>query len=449
MPPIDTIDPVAGTDANTFSDGQLDLPQRQNTVTVRRITVGRRRLVAKVATGRSRAALRAEADLMHRIGGGLVAEVVAVREHDERTDLIVLDVGAQSLADLRHLGGEERLLILRNCANSLESLHRRGWSHGALCAEHVVIDEALRVRFCSIGSARPALAEDPERSADVQQLLAMARWVLDAPRPPDTSLLGWWATRRAVRRCLFDGAPPTSAIEVGERLAQLERQQRIPMVSARPTTGRLDRPDRAAGTAAARRSTLRRLRAPLALLPARGSVAAVTATGLFVVALGVSSARTAPERRAEATSTGAVQPLQRSAACDEPTEGSRGDLDLTGDGCADRVVIEDNLVEVDGVRYRIGRSGDQPVVGDLDCDGDAGVLVLRPGSGELFHFDGLATTARPRRGRLLTAIPGASAVESPSEVDCGPLRVALDTGRTVSVPLVSSELGDRETTDDE
>ena len=65
------------------------------------------------------------------------------------------------------------------------------------------------------------------------------------------------------------------------------------------------------------------------------------------------------------------------------------------------------VVVFDGQRYQVGRPGDVAVVGDWavtdgGCDGTSTVVLLRPGTGELFAFSGWAETGELVASRLGT-----------------------------------------------
>jgi hypothetical protein len=90
--------------------------------------------------------------------------------------------------------------------------------------------------------------------------------------------------------------------------------------------------------------------------------------------------------------------------------------DPDGDGCPSTVLIGDAVVEVDGVRYGVGRPGDLLAVADWDCDGLATVALVHRGSGEVFLFDGWATGGAEASATSLGTVPGAEAVEA---VDAG------------------------------
>ncbi len=65
---------------------------------------------------------------------------------------------------------------------------------------------------------------------------------------------------------------------------------------------------------------------------------------------------------------------------------SPGYLDVTGDGCAERVTVGAGFVTIDDTPYPVGAPGDQLLVGDWDCDG-VSTLALVESSGRVYVFD--------------------------------------------------------------
>ena len=76
--------------------------------------------------------------------------------------------------------------------------------------------------------------------------------------------------------------------------------------------------------------------------------------------------------------------------CDDPVEWRAADAEVAYPG-ADGTVL----------RFRVGRPGDDLVLGDWDCDGTATAAVVRPETGETFVFDAWAAD-----GETLVAAPG-------------------------------------------
>ena len=64
-----------------------------------RMQIEGRAVVLKRSTGRLRSRARAEADVLGRLGAAPVVELVAQRETDESTDLVLADAGHTDLAE--------------------------------------------------------------------------------------------------------------------------------------------------------------------------------------------------------------------------------------------------------------------------------------------------------------------------------------------------------------
>lgn len=96
------------------------------------------------------------------------------------------------------------------------------------------------------------------------------------------------------------------------------------------------------------------------------------------------------------------------------------------------------IVEFDGQRYQVGRPGDIAVVGDWaaaggHCAGPSTVVLLRPGTGDLFVFSGWADAGEvlaTRRGTY----QGAVGLEVESG-DCDGLLIVDDEGRSTPVVI--------------
>ena len=90
-----------------------------------------------------------------------------------------------------------------------------------------------------------------------------------------------------------------------------------------------------------------------------------------------------------------------------PVQAARA-ADVDGDGCDEAVDwlaadAELAYTGADGelLRFRVGRPGDELVLGDWDCDGTATAAVIRAGTGETYLFDAWAAA-----GETLVAEPG-------------------------------------------
>lgn len=69
-----------------------------------------------------------------------VPRVVSYREEGPTAELVVEEVAdAAALDQALARPGADRIAILRNVADVIGRLHRAGWSHGALYADHILV----------------------------------------------------------------------------------------------------------------------------------------------------------------------------------------------------------------------------------------------------------------------------------------------------------------------
>ena len=87
-----------------------------------------------------------------------------------------------------------------------------------------------------------------------------------------------------------------------------------------------------------------------------------------------------------------------------------------------------------GTHFRIGRAGDEVLVGDWDCDGRATPAALRPSTGEIFVFPRWATPGQPLTVHAVTTVPGATVVSTDRDgLGCSRLAVRSGSGHDVVV----------------
>ena len=118
---------------------------------------------------------------------------------------------------------------------------------------------------------------------------------------------------------------------------------------------------------------------------------AVTAGALVAATVIVIAAFRLPGPERPHTVAVAARPAMappRSSSC--PPAAGPLLTDIDGEGCQSAVTWQENVAEVDGRRYELGRAGDALLVGDWDCDGVATPGLYRPSTGEVFLFDGWA-----------------------------------------------------------
>ncbi len=349
--------------------------------------------VVKSASGRDRSRLRHEADLLGRLEGASVVELVELRELDEQTELVTVDAGSRSLADLDLGTAELSLRALQRAVESIADLHRRGWTHGAVCGEHAVVNARGSVRLCSLGTARPIGTGSTEVDDDLRGLLAIVEGV--AAATPDV-------------RGVTDRLHARSRARALRHLATTAR--------ARLAGGELD-----AGQLATSLRELRRRSAGDGLRPSRRAVAIVLAAMAIATLIWWTwFDRSVPDTAQVSTTSAPSSPASTMTAVDRSScIGARVDVD--GDGCDDDVHVDGEVVEVAGSRYALGIAGDVAAVGDWNCDGLATARLLRITTGEVFEFPNWATSDADESGELIGVVDGALGAvrgDDPDEIGC-------------------------------
>lgn len=383
---------------------------------VHRVRVRGRALVSKSARGAARATLRREAEVLRCLRGAGAVELVALREQDDRTDLVTVDAGEHELGPVHPVAPDHVLRVLADSARSLDELHRAGWYHGAICSEHLVVDARGTTRWCSLGSAGPIDAD--RRDDDVANLLALMRSRCISPAA------GW---ARPERR----------------RWRRLHRRLR---------TGPL-RPDRTAndvvlvdladeiaaiGDGAATRDPSVR---PVRLRPAAiGLLATVGTVAVAAMLLGADPGSTAGGGAPSAIASAGDRPWVSSTTSAPPASAP---TTAPMPSATDEVVAADGLVRTAAGTFRVGRPGDRAATGDWDCDGRPTLLLLRLDTGEVFHFDRWASAGRPATATRIRVVAGASQfVATPTTEGCHHPTVLTDDGRQVD-PFTGRHDGDR------
>jgi tRNA A-37 threonylcarbamoyl transferase component Bud32 len=368
-------------------------------------TVDGRSVVIKRARGEERPVLRREAAVLRALAGPDVVRVVDLREHDDATELVMGAVSGRTLGALVNdpavTPGEIVATLVATC-DTVSRLHARGWCHGALGMDHVLVTMRGRVRLCSLSAGIPG-DHDDATAVDRASLLRMVdRWTADG----GTGLSPWRRARhhamaRRVRRRtarLVDDPDPAVLARILRRAAAPQRLRTAAVVAA------------VAAVALLGFSCTARLRDDSGP-PVAAAVSPTTATTRV----------TPTTARTEARSPGPTAPSDRCPTIDATAP------DTDGDRCGDIVDVAGNDVSVNGTRYRIGEVGDSVVVADTDCDGRATAVDLRVRTGELFEFTTWARPGAPAIARTVGAYPGARRIE-PSGGACGPVRVVLADG---------------------
>lgn len=426
------------------------------------------RVVHKTATGARRKDLRREASVISQMDSPRVVRFLELVETDTATDLVTGDAGSRTLADPTKIGPLELVRALRDCVAGVRELHASGWEHGGLEPAHVIVGARGRIKFCSLGRAsRLAPVPDGETGqrrgeGHTGDVTALVRLVAEVGSSEITH--GSWRDRRERRRLNRKiAAASASAKDVlrttGSPLEVLTHLDGLLAELGEPGgTRRLDRFVGAATTPPPRSGRLRKV----------GLITGATLIGVLALA-------SATTNRAYGTTESSVNPSAPATPVDTPrsdmppvdprpygpgrqpgsipptTKGSipsehraHDRTDDTTDTPPEATFdVEDNVVTVDGTRYRVGRPGDVVTVGEWKCDRTTAVALLRPTTGEVFVFDRWARPDTPASGRLIGVHRGALGFE-PGTTRCNSLVVVMADGSTVDVPL-----GDVATTGEE
>lgn len=388
------------------------------TISVHRVRVGDDQLVAKTATGGARALLRAEAEVLGHLSELPVIDLVALRDGDDRTDLVTRDAGNATLARPTGLPPSAVLDALAAAADAVDRMHRAGWTHGALCAEHVVIGEDGRVTLCSLASARPADSDGVDRSDDLVQLMSI---IDHAPCHADPSWSApqrrWWErrTRQVAHRVHRERAAADAGTTAVAPLPAARIAQLLEAASHDTAT---------AGGARVGGAAVGLLVGALAL------AAGALAWGALAWDAAASGARVDGPGPHAVPSTRPTHAEHPAAAPQCGAAAAWPSIDVDGDGCEDAVQIDGNLLRSGSDVVRAGRAGDQVAIAALDCADEAVLLVLRPSTGEVVGFDRWPAAGRPAHGRSLGSVEPASALAT-EDRGCHTAVVTLPDGRVL------------------
>jgi hypothetical protein len=380
-------------------------------------TDGAQAVVVKRAPLEAVSDLRREGERLRAARHPGVVPLVHSRATDDGWELVTSHAG-RPLATVGSLAVAQVAGLVAGLAATLADLHALGIVHGRIDATHVLVGEHGRPILCGFGAGDdPADPEDDVAAiggllvdllgTDEQgEPIPERRWRIHRPGT------GW--DRRALLLLADQAAaePATrrpTARRLAGAIADVVPAAPVGRPSALEAGGDLDQAD-----------PIERLRAtavvdePRSARPTRALVVAVLSAallvGAFVRLLGDEPAPSRTDLAAPPSSTGATPTPTR-------TVGSVGGPDL----------------HRDGRRYRVGQAGDELLVDDWDCDGDATPALLRPATGEVFVF--------PRwvaEGSLavepVALVDGAQALLSEHDAGaCPSLAVRTSTGHVVAV----------------
>ncbi|HET9608365.1 MAG TPA: hypothetical protein VFP06_02085, partial [Acidimicrobiales bacterium] len=156
-----------------------------------------------------------------------------------------------------------------------------------------------------------------------------------------------------------------------------------------------------------------------------------------VVAVGVAMAGAmliGPGGGADGPRTG--PPARPAAAAGDCGAVAAPAADVDGDGCPEALSVDDRTVDAGIARWSLGDPGDQVVLGDWDCDGEASAALLRPDPGEVFAFAAWAEAGDDLTVEATDRVDGAVGIRSqPDGPGCDELVVDLDSGGATRVEV--------------
>ena len=136
--------------------------------------------VIKPPLGSDDARRRREGEVLRRLSGPGVVELVHVTENEDGVALHLAEIaGGRTLDALPDLDIAAITDIGVQLATTVASLHEQGVVHRALSPEHVIVDPQYRVVLCGFGEWRESSDDDPP-SIDVEALGGLLSRMLDA-----------------------------------------------------------------------------------------------------------------------------------------------------------------------------------------------------------------------------------------------------------------------------
>ena len=93
-------------------------------------------------------------------------------------------------------------------------------------------------------------------------------------------------------------------------------------------------------------------------------------------------------------------------------------------GATDAAQRDSPRVEIGGISYQVGQPGDLAYF--VPCENEQRVVVLRPGTGDIFVFDHLAAPGAPRTAQSVGRIAGALEIFPSADGTCSEFNVATE-----------------------
>jgi hypothetical protein len=263
--------------------------------------------------------------------------------------------------------------VARAAATTLADLHDIGVVHGAVSAEHILVDPGGQAVLCGFGQATSGGGSSAQEAADV---VALARAL---PAPAVVAAAGQ------------AGRHPHPA-------------RRLATLLALPPPGR----------------------SPVVFVSSLVATAVMAAVVLATLLARFGAPAPAPMATPAPTSTRAPTPTRAPGG---PVVPACPAVDL---GCQP-LPRPDGILTTPAGRYRIGQPSDVVVLGRWHCAAALPAL-LRPATGEVWVWDSWAVPTGPRPARLVGQVPGAQSIAvQPESPGCDRLQVVRADGQRVAI----------------
>lgn len=382
--------------------------------------------------------LRVDAERLAMIGHpnlGLIEDISATAADEV---LVATTLAEATLADSpRFATFDDLLAVVDDVAAALDALHKVGLHHGHISATNIMFrgdrtllgDTGLRtfrshtprttgqdhrrqdvIDLIGLAGTLTAATEGATGSRRVQSVLAVCKTMTAAADEYTSPRHHLAAFRR--RLAEISDMPETAAPAPPMPMPRLPMADEPPLPSGTPRTSSVKFWSRHVDV----RTPL--VAAAAILLVTAGAALGVRWSSPTGEKTATASADTAQQADAgDATGWLAGVPLEScpSAGAGDAgvPQGSRaveGNVDIDGDGCPEQVAWSAIRAELtvrpsgaDGEvnRFRLGEPGDEFLLGDWDCSGQATPGLYRPSTGETYLFDRWASGTEPA-----TATPG-------------------------------------------
>lgn len=129
-----------------------------------------------VKTGRNPSgivAVEREALILGQLRHPNVIELLRVERTPNTVRLVTEFAGRSTLADFRPTDVSDVSRIAAALLTVVSDLHRMGWVHGRLVAEHCVLGGSGRITLCGLGAAHRVPAGDPRRELEMTSALTI------------------------------------------------------------------------------------------------------------------------------------------------------------------------------------------------------------------------------------------------------------------------------------